>query len=342
MTIRNKPVLTVCAASLAAVALFAPCAGAAPASVKASIDSVQMLMGRMSTLRLQVVQDENARGHFPALAGGEAGLVALCGDSVELRTSVARDTTRLGSGRIQVDWAVPVQAFDSGVYEIPGLDFVTGRDTVRSNGVVLKVVPVTAKPDDPIAGLAPTAEPAGKSFWDFLPDWVVEYWWIVLIFLLAALIAVEEVLRRKKIIKPLAPKVHRIDPNTEAVQRLEELKARKLWESGREKEYFTILTDILRNYLDRRFGINAMEMTSRQIMQTLASDKTLREKRAPMRQILDMADFVKFAKVRPLPDDNVAAWNNALAFVNSTAPEPDPETKDNKREKSMDKKGGEA
>ncbi len=280
-------------------------------------------MGRMTTLRLQVVEDEGAKGTFPLLQPNDRGYAGVCGDSVELRTSIQRDTTRLGSGRIQVDWQVPVQSFDSGAYRLPELAYVVGRDTVRTNRLSLKVVPVKATAEDQIAGLARPADPAGKSFWDFLPDWLVDYWWIGLIAVMAALICFEEAIRRKPGVRipGLAPKKEP-DPWEEAVSGLENLKAQKLWEQGQEKEYFTRLTDILRIYLQKRFGINAMEMTSRQIMMTLAADTELREKRGMVRQILDMADFVKFAKVRPLPDDNIAAWNNAMAFVRDTKPQP--------------------
>ena len=109
-------------------------------------------------------------------------------------------------------------------------------------------------------------------------------------------------------------------PHEAALAALSKLKEKKLWERGMEKEYFTELTEILRIYLDKRFGINAMEMTSRQIMQTLGANREVSDKRQMVRQILDMADFVKFAKVRPLPADNVAAFDNAVKFVEATAP----------------------
>lgn len=115
-----------------------------------------------------------------------------------------------------------------------------------------------------------------------------------------------------------------------------------------EKEYFTELTDILRDYLYKRFGINAMEMTSNQIMRTLADQTDVKEKRTYVRKILAMADFVKFAKVRPLPADNVEAYDNAVNFVKETeiveVPEADA---DNSSDKGKDKnempikKGGE-
>lgn len=97
-------------------------------------------------------------------------------------------------------------------------------------------------------------------------------------------------------------------------------------------------------------------MTSRQIMQTLADQTDVRDKRTYVRKILDVADFVKFAKVRPLPADNVAAFDNAVNFVKETIVEEsaedkkeadgaDPENMDSKNRvlKNNDqKKGGEA
>ena len=62
-----------------------------------------------------------------------------------------------------------------------------------------------------------------------------------------------------------------------------------------------------------------MEMTSREIMDCLYNSD-LKDKREYMRQILSVADFVKFAKVRPLPADNIAAYENAVRFVEETKP----------------------
>ena len=104
-----------------------------------------------------------------------------------------------------------------------------------------------------------------------------------------------------------------------ALESLQRLKTRKLWEQGLEKDYFTELTDILREYLYGRFGINAMEMTTRQIMDKIY-ESDLRDKRDYVKQILNVADFVKFAKVRPLPADSIAAYDNAVKFVEETIP----------------------
>ena len=132
-------------------------------------------------------------------------------------------------------------------------------------------------------------------------------------------------LRRYKKVGHILPQKPVPTPYEEAMTALRQLKAKGLWEQGLEKEYYTELTEILRHYLYRRFGINALEMTSRQILHCLSGNPETKDKRAYFRKILDMADFVKFAKVRPLPDDNVASYDNAVRFVEETKPVPVPE-----------------
>ncbi|MDE7443496.1 MAG: cell wall anchor protein, partial [Muribaculaceae bacterium] len=116
-----------------------------------------------------------------------------------------------------------------------------------------------------------------------------------------------------------------IPPYEMAMRQLEILRHRKLCERGQDKEYYTELTDILRVYLDRRFGINAMEMTTTQIKKAIRDNEATRPSTEQMSRILDMADFVKFAKVRPFADDNTRAINSALQFVQDTKPQPEPE-----------------
>lgn len=292
---------------------------ASPVMVKARLDSVQLLMGKMTSLKLEVSQDKGARGSFPLLSTvSEDGIVRLCGDSIELRTSIKRDTVDLGSGRVQINFDIPVQAFDSGTYTLPQFVYIAGNDSVYSNSVSLKVIPVPVGSGEQISDYAGIEEPKGY-FFDFLPDWFIGLWWLWLLIIAIGVLFIIAYRRYKKQGSVIKKKPDPL-PYDVAMRRLSNLKHRKLWEQGMEKEYFTLLTDILREYLEKRFGINALEMTSRQIINTLADNKEVREKRDYMRQILDIADFVKFAKIRPLPADNIAAYDNALKFVEETKP----------------------
>ena len=87
----------------------------------------------------------------------------------------------------QINYAVPLQAFDSGTYRLPEFVYVSESDSARSNALTLNVVPMNVTADDPIAGFAPVAEPEGKSVFDAVPDWIVNYWWIILAVILPQL-----------------------------------------------------------------------------------------------------------------------------------------------------------
>ena len=316
MSHKFKTILTVLAV------LWMALSAQAKVSVTAKLDSVQMMLGSLNTLRLEVVQDKGKPGGFPMFKNADPslGYVGICGDSIELRTSFKVDTVELGSGKVQLNYAVPIQSFDSASYRLPQFVYVSEGDSARSNALTLNVVPMKLTADDPIAGFAPVAEPEGKKFFDFVPDWIADFWWVIIIVLLA-IAAFIWAMRRYRKEGTVLPKKPEPSPYETAIRDLQALKKEGLWEKGQEKEYFTRLTDILRIYLERRFGINAMEMTSREIMDRLY-DSDVRDKRNYVRQILSVADFVKFAKVRPLPADNIEAYNNAVKFVEETKPEP--------------------
>lgn len=295
-------------------------ANAGKLMLNAKLDSTTMLMGTINKLHLEIVQDEGIKGNFPLFKNIlEIGYATLLNDTIELGSDIKIDTTSIGSGRIQINYQVPVQVFDSGTYKLPEFVFVSGRDSAFSKSLMLNVVPVKVTANDKISPMTEVAEPEDKSIFDNLPDWLYYYWWIILLALALIGVGIWLFFRYKKegTILPSKPQV---PPHILALERLQRLKNKNLWQTGQEKEFYTILTDILRSYLDARFGIKAMEMTSRQIMAKLAEDSTLKANRARMSQILDMADFVKFAMVRPLPDDNVKAFENAVAFVESTIP----------------------
>ena len=159
------------------------------------------------------------------------------------------------------------------------------------------------------------------KFFDWVPDFIADYWWAWLLLLLLTAAGAYAYFRwYKRGINPLRPEKKRLPAYDEAMLNLQALKARQLWQNGQEKEYFTGLTDILRVYIDRRFSVNAVEMTSTQIIDTLKRNDETRAVNEQLGMILEMADFVKFAQARPLADDNEMAYQRAVNFVEATRP----------------------
>lgn len=293
-------------------------------NVKASLDSVDIKMGTITTLHLKVTQPKNIKGQFPLLSQiRNDGIISICGDSVELRSPSKIDTVANGN-ILTINYDIPLQSFDSGYYKLPEFIYRFANDSVKSNSLGLRVYPVMAQADTPIHDYASVADPENPSIFDVIPDWIIDLWWLWIITVLAIAVFFYA-MRKYKRDGFVLPKKPEPTPYEAAINALHALKEKKLWEQGLEKDYFTELTEILRIYLFRRFGINAMEMTSRQIIASLRENKEIADKRDYFRQILNMADFVKFAKVRPLPDDNVKAFENAVRFVEETKPADKPE-----------------
>lgn len=293
-------------------------AAAAPGVViKQSLDSAYIIMGRTTTVNIELLKN------------GTGGRLVVQRDAyppeVEIADSLGGDTTAMGNDRYEIRRQLTIQSFDSGLYRLPPVLYIEGNETIASAGLALKVVPVDVDSLKDIHDYAPVQD-SGIRWYDRLPDWLVDYWWAILLgLLLIAGALTYYFLYYRKGRKPairLRPAAKPIPPYEEAVMRLDALRAEHLCENGREREFYTSLTEILRNYLYRRFGINAMEMTSTQIRHALDSNPETRLSRMMMDQVLEMADFVKFAKARPLPDDNVRVFNSARQFVEDTRPRP--------------------
>ena len=186
----------------------------------------------------------------------------------------------------------------------------------------LKVVPVkldsAERATQQLINFAPIEE-VNTKWHDSIPDWVIDYWkiWLIVIVVILSLITIYILYRKNK--KISHAKVV-IPPYELAMQKLLRLKSQRLCENGHEKEYYTLLIDILREYLDGRFGINAIEMTTTQILKALDSNIEVADKKDRLKEVLDIADFVKFAKVLPTSDENVKAFNDVESFVELTKP----------------------
>lgn len=291
-------------------------------TVKISMDSAYVMMGRLTPLHIDVTTTKAA-----AAAGRLDAPADTLTTGIEVASSTAPDTATTGGGRVRITTTLMLQAFDSGNYVIPPVRFINGTDTTLSNSLALKVIPVNTDTISSIIDYAPTLVIKSGAF-DWVPDWIADYYglWLALLILLAGIFAGYWFWYRKRPAGPIVirkPKPQ-ITPWDEAIRSLEKLHSEQLWEHGQEKEFYTRLTDILRRYVDRRFHINAQEMTSAQILHALRHDEQGRLPEQYMRQVLAIADYVKFARMRPFSEDNVKAYSDAVLFVRDTTPAPEP------------------
>lgn len=318
------------AALMAASLVAAPRRSASGISVSASIDSAIVEMGDLNHLRVKVDMPESAsRGarivDFPKIAAGDDYVTWNGIDIVKIDT-----VSTIEGGKRVIDYDFTIQAFDPGTVSLPPFAVLgsEGADTAFSNVVTFKVAPVDVDSLETINPMQSIVNPATR-WYDYIPDWLI---WTLLGLVVASMAVAAYLLLRKHKVEVEIKRAKPVPPYELAMSRLQSLRSRNLPENGHEKEFYTELVDILRDYLQGRFGINAMEMTSTQIVKALRTNAETRMSADTVKSVLSMADFVKFAKVRPVPDDNVRAFSRAQDFVEQTkpAPEPEPEIADGK------------
>ena len=277
--------------------------------IDVTIDSAAILIGEQTVLHLTVTSDKDHTVQI--MIPGEALM-----DGVEVLGLTEPDSTEIENNRLLIKQDVLVTSFDSSLYLLPPFVVIDGIDTVYSNQVALKVSTIPVNVDNP------------EEFYDIKQVWkppfvLSDYYPLIFGILLALLlialaIYVIKRLREKRSLIPFKEEVPKLPPHEQAIKELDEIKRQKLWQQGRNKEYYTQITETLRRYIVDRFGINAMEMTSAEILDLIHKNTEAQSANDNLKQILLLADFVKFAKLKPLPDENELSLMNAYLFVNQT------------------------
>ncbi|MHB9054862.1 MAG: cell wall anchor protein [Paludibacteraceae bacterium] len=284
---------------------------AQPVTVKAKMDSTKIWIGDQTGLTFQIVQKKGQKVQLPVFSDTIVG-------NLEIAQQARLDTVKLSGDQVQVNLKYVVTSFQDSLIYVPPVPFIYGKDTSWSNSMSLKVIQpfVIDTTKNQLADIKPVFKP---KF-----DWKEFIQRMLLIFLVIALIVVLYFLVRKFVMKKPVfqsgeTKNTILPPYIEALQRLDKIRDEKLWQKGRIKEYHIELTETLRIYIERMFNISSMEMTSEEILnhtEFLKVDKS--GAFGALRQILTLADLVKFAKWNPSPNDNEMSLMNAYLFVNQT------------------------
>jgi hypothetical protein len=273
------------------------------------IDSSAILIGEQTLLHLTVTtnKDKNVQIVLPndTLMSG-----------VEVLNIYKPDSSAIENNRLLIKQDVLITSFDSSLYLLPPVKVIDGTDTIYSNQVALKVSTFFVNTDTP------------DEFYDIKNIWkppfvladyhLIIFGLLIALFLICVTGYVIQRIRCHKSIVPFGKEKSPLPPYELAIRELDCIKQQKLWQQGRSKEYYTQVTNTLRKYIVNRFGVNAMEMTSSEILTIIHRENEADSAYENLKQIFQLADFVKFAKLNPLPDENDLSMMNAYLFVNQT------------------------
>ena len=282
----------------------------AQVSVEAVIDSIQFFVGQQVHVTLTATAKENTKVEFPQFKPME-----YITPGVEVLDRQELDQKAQDNGFVSRSMVYTMTSFDDTLYYIPPMTVKIDGKPYKSKSLALKVLTIEVDTLHAEKFFGPKDVQDSPFQWS---DWSLPFWLSVLMLVLLA-IAYYLYLRlrdNKPIISHIRI-VKRLLPHQKAMKEIEQIKADKMVSSENSKEYYTKLTDTLRKYIEERYGFNAMEMTSSEIIEKLMASQD-QNALDELRQLFTTADLVKFAKYSTLINENDANLVNAIDFINQT------------------------
>lgn len=279
-------------------------------SVVQKLDSLQILIGQQTTLHITVSANRGQKVVMPSFKPSQTLI-----PGVEVVEQSQGDTADIDDNRVQVSRDYILTSFDENVYAIPALNVKVNGKNYHGNPLALKVLTVPVDTVHPNQFYPPKDVQDNPFLWN---EWSGIFWLSILMLLLCG--AMYYMLLRLKQNKPIIKSfriVKRIPAHEKALSEINVIKQQRSENRESQKEYYTRLTNTLREYIVSRFGFNAMEMTSGEIIERLqaAGDQKMIDE---LKQLFRTADLVKFAKYETLINENDANLVNAINFIDQT------------------------
>ncbi|MBU0489475.1 MAG: hypothetical protein KKA07_13625 [Bacteroidetes bacterium] len=280
-----------------------------------ALDSADILIGDHARLSLKAVIPAKSTLLWPDFGDTLAG-------QIEIISKTKIDTTHNTDGSINCSQVLTITSYDSGYYALAPFS--------------CKVVPaggsdtMTLMSDAILFSVRTMAVDTTKDFKDIKgplgAPWTLREAMPYILYTLAGLVVIFLIwfiwrkLRKKEPILKLSIKPS-VPAHVRALKAFKALEEKKLWQNNRVKEYYIELTEIVRQYIEERFDIIALELTSEEILAAMRTKEIDESLQNMMRFVFITADFVKFAKATPLPDEHSRCLTHCVSFVNLTIPE---------------------
>jgi len=281
-------------------------------SIESRVDKSTITIGELVKYSITVTRDESVQVEMPGLAANLGGF--------EIRDYQVHEPKKI-NGQIVEQFDYVISTFDVGEFEIPPLTirYKTAGDTttreLKTETIKLIVQSLKPNPEGDIKDIKPPLEiPRDLRRWIILAG-------IVLLLLTAAAVAAY-IIRKKLRGEALIPKkVTPPRPAQEvALEELEALTKSGLLEAGAVKEFYIRLSEIIRRYIEGRWRIIAMEMTTGEVVEDLRQAEVPDEVVGMVEEFLESCDLVKFAKYLPTDEENRKAVEQAYDLVRRTKP----------------------
>ena len=277
--------------------------------VKSSIDNNKVIIGDWIKLDLKATHSNEIRINWPKLEDVLGKFEVVRRDSFPKIEDINGEKVESVSAVISI--------YDSGYYQIPSIPFTyssaadTSKKMVYTEPINVSVNTLAVDTTLPIKDV--------KDVMDIpIPFMEIVNWIAAILFVLMLGYAIWEHFNRKVEKKVVVKKEPLIPPHELAYKELAALDEKKLWQKGMIKEYYTEVTDIVRRYIERRYDIRAMEMTSSEVINSLINIRHDEKIQEVLKMFLNLADYVKFAKFQPNMIEHEDEFKRAYSFIDNT------------------------
>lgn len=302
-------------------------------TAKMSLSRDSVMIGDTVSLYIDIAKDMSEEISIPTFKENKlTKLIEIIGDRYI-------DTVSVKGREVNMRLTYTITSFDAGGYVLDSFPILKGLsepfDTLYARGNDIMNVgtfEIDTTKDNPI-DIKPLLQ-APYSWAEFKADLTNNWHWILAIFIAlgaGALGVIWYLKHRAKVIERAKP----LPPHIVALSALDRIHHEKLWQDGKIKEYYSDITDTLRTYLEGRYNIGAMEMTSAEILLSLKVEQTNPKLMTSMKNLFETADLAKFAKAVPDAEDCETAYFDAYYFVEQTKIEVIEETEDKKEEEQI-------
>ncbi len=229
------------------------------------------------------------------------------------------DTLKAADGKLDLKGSVKITSFEEGLYVLPPISVLRmsplgAVDTLKFDALQLDVrtMPVDTAAFRPHSIKEQIQYPV--TFKETIP-WIA-LGLLVLLIITAAVILIVFLIRRRRKSDPAH--AYKDPAHIVALRKLDDYRSSGMWAPERQKAFYSGVTDVLREYISRRYGFGAMEMTTAEIFSEMKSADVPEALLEDTKDLFERADFVKFAKFTASDEDNAKAVPTAVRFVTET------------------------
>lgn len=273
---------------------------AAQTHFSAKLDTNQIKLGEPIQVKIEATIPEGTAYIWPILSDSLNG--------IEIIEQGKIDSLEKG-GQLILQQEISITSFDSGEVYLPRLELKLGDQVLQSDSSLIRVFFPEIKEDQDYFDIKGPRE-IPFDYWSLL-------WYALAIIVLA--LGIFYLIKKwpKKDLGELGPVVE-VDPRSPrqwALDALKDLESQELWQKGEVKAYYSELIDILRHFLEREYGMKAMESTADELIEKLKAKVSSSDMMKELSQSLRLSAMVKYARQKALVHENEQALNAIRKFV---------------------------